>query len=77
MASAMLILLAASRVPSLQDRLGPDVTTLGAHLKHLIGPWMHAPGSSVSPSVGQSLRLIDEIDGFLKLGFHVQAGDQR
>jgi hypothetical protein len=77
MAGAMLILLAASRVPSLKDRLGSEIITLGPHLTQLIEPWMVSPGSSISPSVDQSLRLINEVTGFLKLEFQAHSGDQR
>ncbi len=66
MTGGMLILLAACRVPSLRERMGLEVTTLGPFLKQLIEPWMRVPGQLISPSVEQSLRMICEVDGFMK-----------
>jgi len=66
MAGGMLILLAASKIPSLRSRIGGDVTSLGDHLQQLFETWMHVPGESVSPSVEQSLRMICDVGGFLK-----------
>jgi hypothetical protein len=65
MASTMLILLAASRVPALRKRLPPSVREVGRHLVTLIEPWMsvHSP---TSPSVEQSLRMIGEVDRLLQ-----------
>lgn len=66
MAGGMLILLAASKIPSLRSRIGAEVTTLGDHLQQLIETWMFVPGEAVSPSVEQSLRMIADVGGFLK-----------
>jgi hypothetical protein len=66
MTGGMLILLAACRIPSLRERMGSEVTTLGSFLKQLIEPWMRVPGEFISPSVEQSLRMICEVDGFIK-----------
>ena len=66
MAGGMLILLAASKIPSLRSRIGGDVTNLGDHLQQLFETWMYVPGESVSPSVEQSLRMICDVGAFLK-----------
>lgn len=66
MAGGMLILLAASKIPSLRSRIGGDVINLGDHLQQLFETWMYVPGESTSPSVGQSLRMICDVGAFLK-----------
>ena len=66
MAGGMLILLAASKIPSLRSRLGGDTANLGDHLQQLFETWMYVPGDSVSPSVEQSLRMICDVGAFLK-----------
>lgn len=65
----MLILLAASRVPSLKLLVGPQVLKTGAHLSHLIKSWTYSFGFVASPSVEQSLKMICEIDGFIQHGY--------
>src|SRR6478609_5752626 len=66
MAGAMLVLLAACRVPSLRSLIGPDVLIAGDHLKQLLQTWQRLSDSSSSPSVMQSLRIIHESDNFIK-----------
>lgn len=69
MASTMLLLLAASGLPALKKRLDTRVLTAGRHLRHLIKAWMYVPANQdhqVSPSVSQSLRMINEIDTLLQ-----------
>jgi len=66
MAGGMLILLAASKIPSLRSRIGGEVTNLGDHLQQLFETWMFVPSDSVSPSVEQSLRMICDVGAFLK-----------
>ncbi|KAI5366423.1 hypothetical protein Slin15195_G079430 [Septoria linicola] len=66
MASTMLLLLAASTIPALKQRLHPSVLDAGRHLTSLIETWMHAHGDAISPSVRQSLRMIGEIDALLQ-----------
>jgi hypothetical protein len=66
MAGAMLVLLAACRVPSLRSLISPDVLIAGDHLKQLLQTWQRLSDSSSSPSVMQSLRIIHESDNFIK-----------
>lgn len=65
MASTMLLLLAASRIPALKQRLDSRVLEAGNHLTRLIQPWLHLHGHHVSPSVRQSLRMIGEVSTLL------------
>ncbi|PPJ52282.1 hypothetical protein CBER1_09561 [Cercospora berteroae] len=65
MASTMLLLLAASRIPALKQRLDPQALDAGKHLARLIEPWTHVHGGAVSPSVRQSLRMIGDVDALL------------
>jgi hypothetical protein len=76
MTGGMLILLAACRVPSLRERMGPEVTTLGSFLKQLIEPWMRVPGEFISPSVEQSLRMICEADDCIKQQYRSSDSEQ-
>ena len=66
MASTMLLLLAASQVPELKERMGTRVLQAGGHLVQLIHPWLHIHGEQVSPSVQQSLNMIASVDELLK-----------
>jgi hypothetical protein len=66
MTGAMLVLLAACRLPGCQQFIGNEVTILSNHLRRLIDRWIQVPGPSRSPSVEQSLRMIIEIDGFIQ-----------
>ncbi|KAG5949932.1 hypothetical protein E4U53_005631 [Claviceps sorghi] len=66
MACAMLVLLAACRVPSLRSLLDPDVKLAGGHLKQLLQGWQRTMGSARSPSVEQSIRIIHEADTFIR-----------
>ncbi|KAL4998339.1 hypothetical protein BDV10DRAFT_185379 [Aspergillus recurvatus] len=60
MASVMLIALATAADGSLRICLPDDVTEIGPNLtKHLVR-WMQVPGQGVSPSVLQSVRLIED-----------------
>lgn len=65
----MLLLLAASRIPELKDRLYPRVLRTGPHLSNLLGPWPQLHGEQISPSVEQSLRMISDIDELLQKEF--------
>ncbi|KAG5983286.1 hypothetical protein E4U55_000364 [Claviceps digitariae] len=66
MACAMLVLLAACRVPSLRSLLDPDVLLAGDHLKQLLQGWQRIMGNTRSPSVEQSIRVIHEADNFIR-----------
>ncbi|PGH15985.1 hypothetical protein AJ80_05361 [Polytolypa hystricis UAMH7299] len=67
MASAMLILLAASQITALQNCIRPISPVIGPHLEGLLRSWMHLPGQSgVSPSVKRSIELIGEVSQSLK-----------
>jgi hypothetical protein len=66
MAGAMLVLLAACRVPSLRTLIGPDVLIAGQHLKQLLQTWQRLSDGQSSPSVMQSVRIIHEADSFIK-----------
>lgn len=74
MAGAMLVLLAASRVPYLRGVLGPeDLLAAGDHLRRLLARWQRVAGDPSSPSVDQSVRIICEADEFIRQVF--AAGD--
>ncbi|KAL4875253.1 hypothetical protein BJY04DRAFT_224223 [Aspergillus karnatakaensis] len=60
MASVMLIVLAAAREPSLVGCLPPGVSEIGPNLSKNLTQWMQIPGHGVSPSVLQSIRLIED-----------------
>jgi len=66
MTGAMLVLLAACRLPALNPLVGKKTLAAGPHLKSLIEGWLSVSGEPVSPSVDQSLKIINEVDGFLK-----------
>lgn len=60
MASVMLIVLATAREASLRSCLPANVTEIGPHLGKYLTQWMRVPGHGVSPSVMQSIRLIED-----------------
>ena len=66
MSGAMLILLAACRVPSLRALISSEILGAGDHLKQLFQSWQRLAVSSISPSVDQSIRIIGEADTFIK-----------
>jgi hypothetical protein len=66
----MIILLLASRVPSLCESMGSKATTIGKSLTQLLEPWMLCPGGNqMSPSVQQSLRMIANADELIEREF--------
>lgn len=65
MAGAMLVLLAACRMPALRSLIGPEVLTAGAHLRKLLYSWQQVTGGPGSPSVDQSIRVVGEADRFI------------
>ncbi|KND92834.1 hypothetical protein TOPH_02821 [Tolypocladium ophioglossoides CBS 100239] len=69
MACAMLVLLAACRVPSLRSLIGPDVLMAGDHLRQLLQSWQRLTYGPRSPSVDQGIRIIHEADKFIKEGY--------
>ncbi|KAJ0338936.1 hypothetical protein COL922a_004971 [Colletotrichum nupharicola] len=73
MAGAMLVLLAACRIPQLKDMIPSDVLGAGDHLKQLLQSWQSVMGDPTSPSVDQSIRMISDADRFIQEGYH--AGD--
>lgn len=73
MAGAMLVLLAASRVPSLRGVIGPELLSAGDHLRGLLTSWQQVSGEPSSPSVDQSVGIICAADEFIKQVF--AAGD--
>ncbi|CEJ80032.1 hypothetical protein VHEMI00238 [[Torrubiella] hemipterigena] len=66
MAGAMLVLLAASKIPSLRNLIGLEVFSAGDHLIQLLQQWQELLGGPPSPSVAQSIRIIDAADRFIK-----------
>lgn len=60
MASVMLIALATARETSLRTCLPANVTQIGPHLGKYLAQWMRVPGHGTSPSVMQSIRLIED-----------------
>ncbi|WDK12921.1 C6 zinc finger domain-containing protein, partial [Colletotrichum graminicola] len=73
MAGAMLVLLAACRISTLKDMIGPEVLGAGAHLRQLLQGWQGVMGEPTSPSVNQAIRIISDADRFIKEVY--QAGD--
>ncbi|KAF9877230.1 putative C6 zinc finger domain-containing protein [Colletotrichum karsti] len=73
MAGAMLVLLAACRISSLKDMIGPEVLGAGDHLKQLLQSWQSVMGDPPSPSVDQSIRMIKDLDRFIQEVY--RAGD--
>ncbi|KAL3463527.1 hypothetical protein BJX64DRAFT_116427 [Aspergillus heterothallicus] len=69
MASVMLIALAAARENALRTCLPTDVTEIGPSLSRHLTDWMQLPGSGVSPSVLQSIRLIEDASVSLRTIF--------
>ena len=66
MAAAMLVLLAACKVPVLKDLIGPEVFGAGEHLRQRLQGWQKVMGNPASPSVEQSLRLIADVDQLIQ-----------
>ena len=66
MAGAMLVLLAACRIPALRDLIGQEVLAAGDHLRRLLEGWQRVSGDPTSPSVDQSVRIITEADRFIQ-----------
>ena len=66
MAAAMLVLLAACRVPSLRSLIGPEVLAAGSHLRQLFEQWQVTSGNPNSPSVDQSVRMIGDVELFIR-----------
>ncbi|KAJ9155864.1 C6 zinc finger domain-containing protein, partial [Coniochaeta hoffmannii] len=65
MAAAMLVLLAACRMPALRSLIGPEVLLAGDHLTNLLEGWQRVSGDPSSPSVNQSVRVIRESARFI------------
>jgi hypothetical protein len=65
MAGAMLVLLAACRMPTLRSLIGPEVLAAGTHLRQLLHGWRQVAGGPSSPSVDQSVGIIGEADRFI------------
>ena len=68
MAAAMLIILAAHRIPQLRPLIRHDVASLGQHLRLKLERWMSVPGQDVSPSVQHSLRIVLIADDLIRNG---------
>ncbi|KAK0748481.1 hypothetical protein B0T21DRAFT_324209 [Apiosordaria backusii] len=66
MAGAMLVLLAACKIPTLRNLIGPEVLAAGDHLTQLLEGWQEVSGGPSSPSVNQSVRIIKEADRFIR-----------
>ncbi|KAL3419998.1 C6 zinc finger domain-containing protein [Phlyctema vagabunda] len=66
MTCAMLMLLAAIRIPALRSMMKLEAATVGDHLQHLLHRWSQIPGNTPSPSVAQSVQMIWEIRGFMQ-----------
>ncbi|KAL2818585.1 hypothetical protein BJX63DRAFT_383451 [Aspergillus granulosus] len=69
MASVMLIALAAARENAIRNCLPSDVVEIGQSLSKHLTQWMQVPGSGVSPSVLQSVRLIEDASVSLRAIF--------
>jgi hypothetical protein len=66
MAGAMLVLLAACRIPDLRNLIAPEVLGAGNHLRQLLEGWESISGDPKSPNVEQSIRIISEADRFIQ-----------
>ncbi|KAG7147425.1 multidrug resistance regulator 2 like protein [Verticillium longisporum] len=80
MAGAMLVLLAACRVPALRELIGSEILSAGEHLRQVLEGWQEVMGDPASPSVEQSVRIIAEADRFIRqvyLGEDTTASTQR
>jgi hypothetical protein len=66
MAGAMLVILAACRIPTLRNLIAPEVLGAGYHLRQLLEGWQRVLGDPTSPSVDQSIRIIGEADRFIQ-----------
>ncbi|KAH8812903.1 hypothetical protein F5884DRAFT_318279 [Xylogone sp. PMI_703] len=62
MTAAMLILFAARRIPALRQLIGEEVLSVGSQLSQLIQGWTDILGEPRSPSIDQSLRIINKIN---------------
>ncbi|KAL2849946.1 hypothetical protein BJY01DRAFT_210280 [Aspergillus pseudoustus] len=74
MASVMLITLAAARENAIRSCLPSDVVEIGHSLSQHLTQWMQIPGSGLSPSVLQSVRLIEDASVSLQTIF-LASGD--
>jgi hypothetical protein len=77
MANAMLILLAAYRVPELRSWISPDILSLGRHLDRLLTCWMQFPGGPPSPSVKLGIHLIQLAAGLIHNEHDLSLGSRR
>ena len=75
MAGAMLVILAACRIPSLRTLIAPEVLAAGDHLKQLLEGWQGIAGDPASPSVHQSVRIIGEADRFIQQVYGTGTGN--
>lgn len=66
MAGAMLVLLAACKIPALRNLIGPEVLAAGDHLRQLLEGWQRVAGDPTAPSVNQSVRIIADADRFIR-----------
>ncbi|KAL4945748.1 hypothetical protein BDV06DRAFT_218992 [Aspergillus oleicola] len=73
MASVMLIALATAREISLRECLPRGLTSLGSQLSQHLTQWMQIPGNGVSPSVQQSISLIEDAGALLQTVLDTEA----
>lgn len=66
MAGAMLVLLAACQISSLRNLIGSEVLQAGSHLRELLVGWRKVQGEPSSPSVDQSVHIIQEADNCIR-----------
>lgn len=67
MASVLLITLAASRVSALQGLMSPRIVRIGDHVTGLLAQWVNIPGRGTSPSIMESIKLIENVSALLTL----------
>ncbi|KAK3947841.1 hypothetical protein QBC32DRAFT_374004 [Pseudoneurospora amorphoporcata] len=75
MAGAMLVLLAACRIPSLKNLIRPEILQAGSHLMELLVGWQKVQGEPSSPSVDQSVQIIQEAEGFIRQVYTGREGE--
>ncbi|KAF7717393.1 Fungal Zn(2)-Cys(6) binuclear cluster domain-containing protein [Penicillium ucsense] len=77
MASVILITLAASRVRALHPLIAPEVVDIGPHLSKWLTHWSRIPGASISPSISQSIDLIDNVSKLLQFTFRDERNEKQ
>lgn len=73
MSGAMLILLAACRVPCLRELIGPEVFQAGDHVYYLFQNWQLLAAVPISPTIDQSMHIIREASSLIKETYYSES----